>query len=77
MSFAQLKAVLLALLACIVVCACDGSAKNATDNNLADKNLKVVIIRHGEKPADKSEGGDNLSCQGQNRALQLPAVLIK
>lgn len=32
---------------------------------------KLVIIRHGEKP-DK---GDNLSCQGLNRALQLPAVL--
>jgi hypothetical protein len=32
---------------------------------------RVVIIRHGEKPED----GDNLSCQGLNRALQLPAVL--
>ena len=77
MSFAQLKAVLLALLTCVTVCACDGSPKNATDKDLADKNLKVVIIRHGEKPADKADGGDNLSCQGQNRALQLPAVLIK
>jgi hypothetical protein len=36
-----------------------------------DENLKVVIIRHGEKP----ESGDNLSCQGENRALQLPALL--
>ena len=80
MSFAQLKAVLLVLLACVVVCACDGSANKTTNinsQNLPDKNLKVVIIRHGEKPADKSDGGDNLSCQGQNRALQLPAVLIK
>ncbi len=33
--------------------------------------LKVVIIRHGEKP-DK---GDNLSCMGLNRALALPPVL--
>jgi hypothetical protein len=33
--------------------------------------LRVVIIRHGEKP-DK---GDNLSCKGLNRALALPAVL--
>jgi hypothetical protein len=33
--------------------------------------LKVVIIRHGEKP----EAGDNLSCQGENRALALSAVL--
>lgn len=32
---------------------------------------KVVIIRHGEKP-DK---GDNLTCKGFNRSLQLPAVL--
>jgi hypothetical protein len=38
-----------------------------------DNSLKVVIIRHGEKP----ETGDNLSCQGENRALQLPAVLYK
>ena len=33
--------------------------------------LRVVIIRHGEKPAE----GDNLSCAGLNRALALPAVL--
>jgi hypothetical protein len=33
--------------------------------------LKVIIIRHAEKP----EQGDNLSCQGLNRALQLPEVL--
>ena len=32
---------------------------------------KVVFIRHGEKP----EQGDNLSCKGLNRALQLPKVL--
>lgn len=34
---------------------------------------RVIIIRHGEKP----EQGDNLSCQGLNRALQLPDVLNK
>ncbi len=33
--------------------------------------LRVVIIRHGEKPPK----GDNLSCQGFNRAIGLPAVL--
>ena len=33
--------------------------------------LRIVIIRHGEKPAE----GDNLSCAGLNRALALPAVL--
>lgn len=35
------------------------------------KNLKLVFIRHAEKPAD----GDNLSCMGLNRALKLPEVL--
>ena len=34
---------------------------------------KVVFIRHGEK----GETGDNLSCQGLNRSLQLSAVLHK
>jgi hypothetical protein len=33
--------------------------------------LRVVIIRHGEKP----DSGNNLSCKGLNRALALPAVL--
>ncbi|MGZ3874505.1 MAG: histidine phosphatase family protein [Mucilaginibacter sp.] len=35
-------------------------------------NLKIVIIRHGEK----SETGDNLNCAGLNRAMQLPKVLV-
>ena len=39
----------------------------------AADDLKIVIVRHGEKP----DTGDNLSCQGENRALQLPAVLMK
>ncbi|OKS85173.1 histidine phosphatase family protein [Mucilaginibacter polytrichastri] len=33
--------------------------------------LRIVLIRHGEKPAQ----GDNLSCAGFNRAIKLPAVL--
>lgn len=33
--------------------------------------LRIVIIRHAEKAAT----GDNLSCQGMNRALALPKVL--
>ena len=33
--------------------------------------LRVVFIRHAEKP----KVGDNLTCQGLNRALKLPAVL--
>lgn len=40
---------------------------------VAQSPLTVVIIRHAEKP-DK---GDNLSCRGLNRAMQLPAVLVK
>ena len=34
---------------------------------------RVIIIRHGEKP----DQGDNLSCRGFNRALQLPDILNK
>ena len=34
---------------------------------------KIVIIRHGEKP----EKGDNLSCRGLNRAMQLTDVLYR
>lgn len=39
--------------------------------SIPDDGLRVLIIRHGEKP----ETGDHLNCQGENRALQLPAVL--
>ncbi|MEI8279543.1 MAG: histidine phosphatase family protein [Bacteroidota bacterium] len=37
-----------------------------------DASLKVVILRHAEKP----KKGDNLTCQGLNRAMQIPAVLV-
>lgn len=37
----------------------------------ASPDLRVLIIRHGEKPQD----GESLSCQGENRAHQIPAVL--
>ena len=36
-----------------------------------DKELKIVLIRHAEKPAE----GYRLSCQGVNRANALPPVL--
>lgn len=39
--------------------------------NAQSKRLKLIFIRHAEKPAD----GDNLSCIGLNRALKLPEVL--
>lgn len=35
--------------------------------------LKVIIVRHGEKPAK----GHELSCQGKNRAAALPEVLYQ
>jgi hypothetical protein len=38
-----------------------------------DSTLKIVLIRHGEKP----EKGNNLTCKGLNRSLQLPAVINK
>ncbi|HXS37873.1 MAG TPA: hypothetical protein VN721_14310 [Flavipsychrobacter sp.] len=44
---------------------------NSSFAQLAD--LKVVIIRHAEKPAK----GDNLTYQGLNRSMQLPKVLYK
>jgi hypothetical protein len=64
------KHILLPVLAGIVVSAISFSPIGEA---APDKSLKVVIIRHGEKP----ENGDNLSCQGENRALKLPAVLYQ
>ena len=49
---------------------CDKKSHDKQDGEI-DPNLKIVIIRHAEKP----EKGDNLSCQGQNRALALASVL--
>jgi hypothetical protein len=34
--------------------------------------LRVVLIRHAEKPLK----GDNLNCQGLNRSMELPKMLI-
>lgn len=58
---------LLIFLAMIIGTAADINAKTKPDLS----KLKIVIIRHGEKPPI----GDNLSCQGLNRANQLPAVI--
>lgn len=54
----------IALLSCLVISFAARSQK-------ADEGLRVVFIRHGEKP----KIGDNLTCQGLNRSLLLPAVL--
>lgn len=64
MNFTVAKSWLVALLAAGAGLACTAGADPSTD-------LRVVIIRHGEKP----KVGDNLTCQGENRARQLPAVL--
>lgn len=40
-----------------------------------DESLKVVIVRHGEKPPKDKDNG-NLSCDGLNRSLKLPAVIV-
>lgn len=53
----------------VVFVCCHNSSGQQTSSLLK----RVVIIRHGEKP----DQGDNLSCQGLNRALQLPDVLNK
>jgi len=45
----------------------------SVQSSAQDKNLKIILIRHAEKPAI----GNNLTCQGFNRASQLPDVLVK
>jgi hypothetical protein len=66
------KHILLSALAGVAVSAAAFSSINVTE---AGKKLRVVIIRHGEKPTDKE--AYNLSCKGMNRALQLPNVLYQ
>ncbi len=41
--------------------------------NAQNNTLRLVFIRHGEKPVS----GSNLTCAGLNRSLKLPAVLVK
>jgi hypothetical protein len=47
------------------------SSESFSQKNSSKDELKVVIIRHAEKP----NAGDNLCPKGLNRALALPAVL--
>jgi hypothetical protein len=44
-------------------------AQSQPPDNL--ENLKIVIIRHAEKPLK----GDNLNCQGLNRSVVLPKMI--
>src|SRR5215471_10972274 len=39
----------------------------------SNSTLKVILVRHGEKP----KTGSNLTCEGLNRSLQLPEVVDK
>lgn len=52
---------------------CSGIFFCSSGQSSPEATKRIVIIRHGEKPAE----GDNLSCQGFNRAQQLTAVLYK
>ena len=40
----------------------------------SENNQTIVFIRHGEKPLDKEFG--QINCNGLNRALNLPKVLV-
>jgi hypothetical protein len=57
-------------IAFILVAAFTSHAYSQDLNNA--KELKIIFIRHGEKPAK----GDNLTCQGLNRSLQLPGIIV-
>lgn len=49
------------------------SEARATDMTAGESHQTLILIRHGEKPA---EGLGQLDCQGLNRALALPGVLL-
>ncbi|WP_244816451.1 histidine phosphatase family protein [Caballeronia sp. Lep1P3] len=58
----------LAALALAYACGVASAPANAAD----DATQTIVMVRHGEKPA---EGLGQLSCQGLNRALALPRII--
>ena len=45
---------------------------NVSYSQTAKDPLKVIIIRHAEKPLT----GDNLNCQGLNRSQLIPAMIV-
>ena len=59
-----MKKISILLLAVFSLFACSNAYSQSSD-------LRIVIIRHGEKDAT----GDNLNCRGLNRALQIPKVI--
>jgi hypothetical protein len=58
----------------VAVCADDQTNSPAAGGSSAPTVETLVCIRHGEKPPG---GLGQLSCRGLNRALALPAVLLK
>ena len=58
--------------ACILI-ALVGFGYIAYGQSTQPADLKIVFIRHGEKP----EKGNNLTCKGLNRSLMLPALINK
>ena len=65
-----MKLLLIVLFNSILLSASTNSFHHSKD---PDGSLKIVIIRHGEKPSV----GDNLCPKGLNRAMLLPPVLHK
>ena len=63
------RVVALSAAACLAQFSCDASAQTP-----AGSTETLIFVRHGEKPADVDNG--QLTCQGQNRALALPRVLL-
>jgi len=61
-----MKNFFLALVVIITISSCSGA------NAQQAGNVKIIFVRHGEKEAT----GDNLNCQGLNRAMELPKVLV-
>ncbi len=59
------------MFALVLVVVCGYCTINVAFAQDKDAPLKVVFIRHGEKPIK----GSNLTCEGFNRSLQLPHVL--
>lgn len=57
------------IVALVVFLVCSYCATNVVFGQ--DASLKVVFIRHGEKPTK----GSNLTCAGFNRSLQLPRTI--
>lgn len=71
-NFVRIVIALLFASSLTTVASCQKKHHHKDKEGDAPTNLRVVIIRHGEKP----DQGNNLNCQGLNRAMQLPKVLF-